>query len=146
MPIQPPGGKGVKGYIEIYPDFVEGLDDIEGFSHIILIYYFHLSKGYSLRVKPFMDDVKRGVFSTRAPRRPNPIGLSVVKLIKREGNILHIEDIDMVDGTPLLDIKPHLTPFDCPEVEKTGWLTGKIEGIYRIKADRRFIKGHGSQS
>ena len=107
MPIQPSGAKGVAGTIEISPDFIEGLKDLDGFSHIILIYHFHLSKEYTLSVKPFMDDKLRGVFATRAPRRPNPIGISVVKLIKVEPrNLLYTENLDIIDGTPLLDIKP----------------------------------------
>src|SRR4030066_1319640 len=103
MPIQPAGAKGIAGTIEMTPEYVDGLQDIEGFSHIILIYHFHLSKGYSLKVKQFLDENLRGVFATRAPRRPNHIGISVVKLVRVEGTILHIEDIDIVDGTPLLD-------------------------------------------
>jgi len=108
MPIQPTGARGIAGTIEIDSKYVNGLKDIEGFSHIILIYHFHLSKGYSLEVIPFMDDRLHGVFSTRAPRRPNPIGISVVRLIKVKGYTLHIEDIDIADGTPLLDIKPYV--------------------------------------
>ena len=112
MPIQPAGAKGIAGTIEIKPEYVDGLQDIEGFSHIILIYHFHLAKGYSLKVKPFLDENLRGVFATRAPRRPNHIGISVVKLVRVEDTILHIEDIDIVDGTPLLDIKPYVPEFD----------------------------------
>ncbi len=120
MPIQPAGAKGVQGTVEINPEYVDGLQDLEGFSHIILIYHFHLAKGYSLKVKPFMDENLRGVFATRAPRRPNRIGISVVKLVRVEGTILHIEDIDIVDGTPLLDIKPYVPEFDIAEEEKIG--------------------------
>jgi len=138
MPIQPTGAIGVAGTIEIIPDFIEGLKDIEGFSHIILIYHFHLSKGYELSVKPFIDDKLHGVFATRAPRRPNPIGISVVKLIRVEGNLLHIENVDIIDGTPLLDIKPYISEVDVHEVEKTGWLSGKAEKMHNVKADERF--------
>lgn len=138
MPIQPSGAKGVAGTIEIRPDFIEGLKDLDGFSHIMLIYHFHLSKGYSLSVKPFIDDKLHGVFATRAPRRPNPIGISVVKLIRVEGNFLHIENVDIIDGTPLLDIKPYISEVDVHEVEKTGWLSGKAEKMYNVKADERF--------
>jgi tRNA-Thr(GGU) m(6)t(6)A37 methyltransferase TsaA len=119
-PIQPTGAKGVGGTVEVLPDCVEGLKDLDGFSHIILIYHFHLSKGYSLRVKPFLDDTPRGVFSTRAPKRPNAIGLSVVRLVKIEGATLHVEDVDIVDSTPLLDIKPYVPEFDSREAERTG--------------------------
>jgi len=111
-PVQPTAAKDVRGTVEIFPEYVEGLKDMKGFSHIVLLYHFHLSKGCSLLVKPYMDVVERGVFATRAPRRPNPIGLSVVRLDKIEGNKLDIRDVDIVDGTPLLDIKPHVPQFD----------------------------------
>lgn len=138
MPIQPTGAKGVGGTIEIEPAYVDGLKDIEGFSHIILIYHFHLSEGYSLEVKPFMDDALHGVFSTRAPRRPNPIGISVVRLVKVEGCTLHIEDVDIIDGTPLLDIKPYVPAFDVQRVERTGWLSKRADKVSDAKADERF--------
>ncbi len=111
-PIQPAGARGIAGEIEIYEKYQEGLKDLDGFSHILLIYHFHLSKGYSLKVKPFLDDKLRGVFATRAPKRPNSIGLSVVKLNSIEKNTLYIEDVDMLDGTPVLDIKPYVSQFD----------------------------------
>ena len=138
MPIQPAGAKGIAGTIEIKPEYVDGLQDLEGFSHIILIYHFHLAKGYSLKVKPFMDENLRGVFATRAPRRPNHIGISVVKLVRVEGTILHIEDIDIVDGTPLLDIKPYIPEFDVHGVDRIGWLSKKADKVKRAKADERF--------
>jgi len=138
MPIQPSGGKGIQGAIELYTEYVEGLQDLEGFSHIILIYHFHLSERYSLKVKPFMDENLRGIFSTRAPRRPNPIGISVVGLKEIEGNILHIEDVDIVDGTPLLDIKPYVPEFDITEVKRTGWLSKKADKVHKFKSDKRF--------
>jgi tRNA-Thr(GGU) m(6)t(6)A37 methyltransferase TsaA len=138
MPIQPTGAIGVVGTIEINPDFIEGLKDLEGFSHIILIYHFHLSEGYELSVKPFVDDKLRGVFATRAPRRPNPVGISVVKLISVEGNVLYIENVDIIDGTPLLDIKPYISEVDVYEVEKAGWLSGKAETMRNMRADERF--------
>src|SRR4030042_1582978 len=105
MPIQPAAAKGITGTVEVYPEYAAGLKDLNGFSHIILIYHFHLSNGYQLEVKPFLDDNLHGVFATRAPRRPNNIGISVLKLIKVEINNLHVENVDIVDGTPLLDIK-----------------------------------------
>ena len=138
MPIQPAGAKGVAGTVEINPEYREGLSDLEGFSHVILIYHFHLSEGYSLRVKPFLDKKLRGVFSTRAPRRPNPIGLSVVRLIGVEDSTLHIENVDIVDGTPLLDIKPYVSGLDGIEAERTGWLSGKTGRVHEAKADERF--------
>lgn len=140
MPIQPKGALGVKGKAIINPDLEEGLQDLEGFSHIILIYCFHLSRGYSLKVKPFIDIVERGVFATRAPRRPNPIGLSVVRLTSVEDNVLHIENVDILDGTPLLDIKPYAPPFDAAENLKLGWLEGKSCRAEELKSDERFVE------
>lgn len=137
-PIQPAGASGVRGTIELREEFLAGLKDLDGFSHIILIYHFNLSPGYALEVKPFLDDRLRGVFATRAPKRPNPIGISVVKLIGIEGMILYIEDVDIVDGTPLLDIKPYVPQFDSRETELIGWLSGRVEAVEQSKADERF--------
>ncbi|MCD6493614.1 MAG: tRNA (N6-threonylcarbamoyladenosine(37)-N6)-methyltransferase TrmO [Archaeoglobaceae archaeon] len=139
MPIQPTAAKGVKGEVEIFDEYIEGLKDLDGFSHIILIYHLHLSKGYSLIVKPFLDNEFRGVFATRAPRRPNPIGLSVVRLNGIKGNRLYIEDVDIVDGTPLLDIKPYIPQFDLRKVEKIGWVAKNIHKLQNLKADDRFL-------
>lgn len=139
-PIQPAAAKGAKGRVEVFPEYVEGLKDLEGFSHIILIYHLHLSKKAQLRVKPYMDDQLRGVFATRAPSRPNPIGLSVVRLIKVEGNVLHVQDVDIVDGTPLLDIKPYVPQFDARESVRIGWLEKRISRLPRTKDDGRFKK------
>jgi tRNA (adenine37-N6)-methyltransferase len=138
MPIQPSGAQGVTGTVELEPEFSAGLRDLDGFSHILLIYHFHLSKGQSLEVKPFLDDVSRGVFATRAPRRPNSIGISVVRLIRIEGPTLSIQDVDIVDGTPVLDIKPHVPEFDCRQAARIGWLTGKVGLASSIAADDRF--------
>lgn len=138
MPIQPTGAMGIAGTIEIEPEYCDGLKDIEGFSHIVLIYHFHLSDGYSSLVKPFMDDSLRGVFSTRAPRRPNPVGISIVRLVKVEGSTLHIENVDIVDGTPLLDIKPYVPEFDVQKNVRIGWLSDKADKANEIKADGRF--------
>ena len=138
MPIQSAGAKGIKGTIELNPVYAEGLKDLEGFSHIILLYHFHLSKSYSLKVKPFLDENIHGVFATRAPRRPNPIGISIVKLIRIEGCTLHIEEVDIIDGTPLLDIKPYVPEFDVRSADRTGWLSGKAEEAREKKADERF--------
>ena len=103
MPIQPAGASGGKGTVEILPEYAEGLADLDGFSHIVLLYHFHRSTGFKLRVTPFLDDQPRGLFATRAPKRPNPIGLSVVKLVKVEGPVVRVENVDVLDGTPLLD-------------------------------------------
>ncbi len=138
MPIQPAGARGVAGTVEVIPEYGDGLKDLEGFSHIFLLYHFHLSQGYSLMVKPYLDDSLRGVFATRAPRRPNAIGISVVRLVGIEGCTLHIEDLDIADSTPLLDIKPYVPEFDSREVERTGWLAGKAEKVAEVGADERF--------
>jgi len=138
MHIQPAGAQGVLGTVDIEPEYCDGLKDLEGFSHIILVYHFHLAKGYSLQVKPFLDDSVHGVFATRAPKRPNPLGISVVKLQKVETCTLHIEDVDVIDGTPLLDIKPYVPEFDVRTVEQTGWLTKRAHNAYKARADNRF--------
>jgi tRNA-Thr(GGU) m(6)t(6)A37 methyltransferase TsaA len=139
MPIQPQGADGKEGIIELNTEFAAGLMDLEGFSHLILLYHFHLVKGYKLYVVPFMDDKPHGIFATRAPTRPNTIGISVVKLRKIENNLLYIEGVDMIDGTPLLDIKPFYPKYDNQQNVKSGWLEckGNID-ISKIKSDARF--------
>ena len=137
-PIQPASGMGAKGSIEIFAEYTEGLKDIEGFSHLILIYYFHRSEGFKLKVKPFLDENIHGVFSTRAPFRPNPIGLSVVKLVGRTNNILEIENLDILDGTPLLDIKPYVPEFDAAKTVRIGWITNSKHKISHTVNDGRF--------
>ena len=139
IPIQPAAGKGIKGTIVLKEEFTEGLKDLDGFSHIFLVYCFHLSRDYSLKVIPYMDTKERGVFATRAPRRPNNIGISIVKLIKIEGNVLHIEDIDIVNGTPLLDIKPFSPRFNNREAKNSGWLKDRQDNVDTKKSNGRFI-------
>jgi len=139
VPIQPPAGRGVRGVVEVFPEYVEGLKDLEGFSYIILIYHFHLVKRYSLRDTPYMDSEARGVFATRAPARPNPIGISIVKLVKIEGNKLYIEDVDIVDGTPLLDIKPYVPEFDYRPNARIGWLEKRVKKLKNTRDDGRFM-------
>ncbi len=143
MPIQPAGARGIQGWIDINDDYMEGLRNLEGFSHIILLYHFHLSNGYDLKLTPFLDKAKKGLFSTRAPRRPNPIGLSVVKLVCIEGKIIKIENIDIADETPLLDIKPYVPAFDAFSDATSGWVKGKAEWLCDIRADDRFSKENG---
>jgi tRNA-Thr(GGU) m(6)t(6)A37 methyltransferase TsaA len=138
VPIQSAGAQGIKGTVEIAQEYAKGIEGIEGFSHVILVYHFHLSKGFSLYVKPFLDSTEHGVFATRAPRRPNPIGISVVRLLRLSGTTLHIEDVDIVDGTPLLDLKPYVPQFDVRQAEKIGWLTERVEDVKQKKADDRF--------
>jgi tRNA-Thr(GGU) m(6)t(6)A37 methyltransferase TsaA len=138
MPIQPSAAQGIKGHILINEDFVEGLDDLDGFSHIYLLYHLHLSKSYNLKVVPFLDDQLRGIFSTRAPKRPNPIGLSVVKLNKIVMNRIDIENVDIIDGTPVLDIKPYIPDMDEADNAKIGWLSKYVKEIHSKKSDKRF--------
>jgi tRNA-Thr(GGU) m(6)t(6)A37 methyltransferase TsaA len=138
MPIQPSGAKEIRGTIEIKPEYVDGLKDLNGFSHIILLYHFHKAKNYELEVIPFLDSEKRGVFGTRAPNRPNPIGLSIVKLLNIESNILHVENIDIIDETPILDIKPYVPEFDQPSSAKAGWVELKKGKVIFKKSDDRF--------
>ncbi len=137
-PIQPSGARGVKGKVEVFPDFKDGLKDLEGFSHIILLYHFHLSKKHELQIKPYMHDEKHGVFAMRGPSRPNPIGLSVVRLMKIEDDVLDISDVDVVDGTPLLDIKPYVPRFDIYDVKSYGWLEENVHKLEKTKDDGRF--------
>jgi len=138
VPIQPSAAKGVKGTVVVNKKYADALADLKGFSHIILIYHFHRAKGFSLKVKPFLDSEERGLFATRAPKRPNAIGISVVKLINIEGDTLHIENVDIIDGTPLLDIKPYVPDFDFAEDIKIGWLEGKANKSQHKKSDNRF--------
>ncbi len=137
-PYKPNGAMGVKGHIELNEELTIGLQDLEGFSHIILLYYFHQSKEYDLLVVPFLDTKKHGIFSTRAPKRPNQIGFSVVRLLEIKKNILFIENVDILDKTPLLDIKPYIPEFDCFEVDKTGWLKHSSQKIAQARSDGRF--------
>jgi tRNA-Thr(GGU) m(6)t(6)A37 methyltransferase TsaA len=138
MPIQPTGAADVKGTIEVFEEFRDGLKDLDGFSHLILLYHFHQSKGFDLSVVPFLDTEKRGLFSTRAPRRPNPIGFSIVQLNKVEGCVLHISNVDILDGAPLLDIKPYVPDFDEQTEVKTGWLDKTSKAVSGKKSDERF--------
>ena len=138
VPIQPAGADGIKGKIKVYKKYLNGLMNLEGFSHIILLYHFHLSRGYSLKVIPFLKNQEKGVFATRAPKRPNQIGISVVKIDQIEGNIINISNVDILNGTPLLDIKPYSSLFDNVKNEKNGWLSQNIDNVNKIKSDKRF--------
>lgn len=139
-PIQPTAGKNIEGTVEVFQEYADGLEDLDGFSHIILLYHFHLCGEAKLKVKPFMDDNEHGIFAIRGPARPNPIGISVTRLLKVEGNILHIRDIDILEGTPLLDIKPFVPEFDVKQEVKTGWLGKNIHKLQTLKDDGRFVK------
>ncbi len=138
MPIQPSGADNIRGRIELWPELTPGLKDLDGFSHIILLYHFHQVQGAELVVTPFMDLEARGLFATRAPKRPNPIGLSIVKLIGIEDSTLYIENVDILDGTPLLDLKPYVPAFDHYSVERVGWLGKTREEVRSKRSDNRF--------
>jgi tRNA-Thr(GGU) m(6)t(6)A37 methyltransferase TsaA len=139
MPIQPIAAEGISGYIELLPEYTEGLSDLEGFSHITLLYHFHKIKGHKLKVIPFMDTEERGIFSCKAPKRPNAIGTSTVKIIGIEGNIVHIDQVDMLDGSPLIDIKPFYPRYDNRENVSIGWLEkNKDLPLQELRADGRF--------
>lgn len=140
MPIQPVGDDAAEGVVELADAYADGLDDLDGFSHCILLYHFHASGDDApLEVEPFLDDESRGVFATRAPQRPNPIGLSVVEIESVADNELTVTGIDVVDQTPLLDIKPFVPEFDVPTDADTGWLTATQSTIRSKEADERFL-------
>jgi tRNA-Thr(GGU) m(6)t(6)A37 methyltransferase TsaA len=138
MPIQPTSDTSRPGTVEIYPEFVEGLKDLEGFSHIYLIYHLHKISKSRLLVTPFLDKEPHGIFATRAPSRPNPIGLSLVKIVSLEGNLIHVDQVDILDGTPLIDIKPYVPEFENVHVVKIGWLEKAKGQIRTQKSDDRF--------
>ncbi|HEY8846852.1 MAG TPA: tRNA (N6-threonylcarbamoyladenosine(37)-N6)-methyltransferase TrmO [Candidatus Limnocylindrales bacterium] len=138
MPIQATAAIGVPGRIELDPDLVEGLADLEGFSHLTLLYHLHRIESPKLTVTPFLDDRAHGIFATRAPARPNPIGISTVRLVAVSGSTIEIEDVDMVDGTPLLDIKPYVPAFDDRSDVRIGWFASRLDGLAAARADDRF--------
>ncbi len=139
MPIQPIAAEGVKGEIELLPEYTDGLKDIEGFSHITLLYHFHRIDGFELQVIPFMDDEKHGIFACKAPKRPNAIGVSTVRLISVQGNILHVEQVDMLNGTPLIDIKPFYPRYDNRDDVTIGWLEkNRNMSLDELRSDERF--------
>ena len=139
MPIQPKGAKDTIGTIEIKEEYLEGLEDLDGFSHIYLLYNFHMATRTELTVTPFMDTSPRGVFSTRSPLRPNHIGLSIVELIGVEKNLLKVRGIDILDGTPLLDVKPYIESFDAVQDSRSGWMKGSVDEVATKRSDNRFV-------
>ena len=138
MPIQPTSDKSETGFIEIFPEFIEALKDLEGFSHIYLLYHFHKGGQTKLTVTPFLDKEPHGIFATRAPNRPNPIGLSLVELIRVESNLVYIDRIDVLNGTQLLDIKPYVPAFENADNVRTGWLEEVKEQVRSQRSDKRF--------
>lgn len=138
MPIQAAGAAGAPGTIELEPAYAEALADLDGFSHLVLLYHLHRITGWKPSVVPFIDTVPHGLFATRSPARPNPIGLSTVRLVGIEGTTLRIADVDMLDGTPLLDIKPYVPQLDDRPNPRIGWYAGNVERVGEIRADERF--------
>ena len=140
MPVQPAAARGAKGTIEIRDDLRPGLNDLDGFSHIIVLYCFHKVTETRLTVTPFLDSSPHGVFATRAPTRPNPIGLSVLRVCSVNGTTIEVEDVDILDGTPVLDIKPFVPSFDMPTGQvKVGWLGKTSLDLDSARSDHRFI-------
>jgi tRNA-Thr(GGU) m(6)t(6)A37 methyltransferase TsaA len=142
-PIQPRWAAGIEGEVEVLPELSPGLRDLEGFERVWLLYWFDRASAARLQVTPYLDTQTRGVFATRAPSRPNPIGLSCVRLLAVDGTRLRVADLDVLDGTPLLDIKPYLPDCDVFPVERVGWYA-RARGT-RI-ADGRFANGAENQS
>jgi tRNA-Thr(GGU) m(6)t(6)A37 methyltransferase TsaA len=138
MPIQPNGARGIPGTVEIFREYKAGLRDITGFSHLFLLYAFHRCVSFSLTVTPFLDSNPHGVFATRAPKRPNAIGLSIVRLREVKETTLSVEDIDILDGTPLLDVKPYVPVFDAYPEAVSGWLEKNASGVDLFRSDQRF--------
>ncbi len=136
MPIQAALSEAV-GTVEVYDAYADGLRDIAGFDFVILLYHFHITNKESLRVTPFLDTQPRGVFATRAPTRPNRIGLSVVRLLNVTGNLLEIGNVDILSGTPVVDIKPYVPDFDSRVGRRVGWFTGKLGHAASVRADDR---------
>ncbi len=135
-PIQPIYADGFRGYLEIFPEFAEGLQDLELFSHIFVIFHFHQARAFKLKLTPFFHTTERGIFTTRAPERPNPIGLSLVRIEKVEENRVYVNDLDMLDGTPILDIKPFTKGLDMRTESRDGWI-GRIDPQVARRLGRR---------
>jgi tRNA-Thr(GGU) m(6)t(6)A37 methyltransferase TsaA len=138
IPIQPAAAQDSEGWIELFNDYKEGLSDLNGFSHIYVIFHLHKCQNFKLKVIPFLDTVERGIFSTRSPARPNPVGLSIVEIVSVSENIIRIKGIDMLDGSPLIDIKPYVPDFEISGKVKKGWFEGKEKIIPGKLSDGRF--------
>jgi tRNA (adenine37-N6)-methyltransferase len=138
MPIQPIGANDVEGSIEVLPEYSEGLKDLEGFSHVYVLYHLHKIVGFDLMVKPFLDNDRHGIFATRSPKRPNSIGLSVMRLKGIAGNSVFLEGIDVLDRTPVIDIKPYVADFDSCDADRFGWFEGKSANAKHHRSDERF--------
>ena len=138
MPIQPSGARGVLGVLEVLPEFAAGLKDLAGFSHVFVIYHLHKICGHSLLVTPFLDTEEHGIFATRSPKRPNPIGLSALTLVRVVDNLIELENVDILDGTPVLDVKPYVADFDVWPATRFGWFEGKSTNAETTRSDARF--------
>jgi tRNA (adenine37-N6)-methyltransferase len=138
MPIQPTSDISGVGTVEIFPEFVDGLKDLAGFSHLYLLYHFHKAHPSNLVVTPFLDKEPHGIWATRAPARPNPIGLSLVELVRIEYNLIHLKHVDILDQTPLLDIKPYVPQFEPGHEVRIGWLEAVKDQIRTRRSDDRF--------
>jgi tRNA-Thr(GGU) m(6)t(6)A37 methyltransferase TsaA len=138
MPIQPSSESSSPGVVEVYPEFTPGLKDLEGFSHVYLLYHLHKTGVVKLKVTPFLDEQSRGLFATRAPSRPNPIGLSLVNMVRIETNLIHVDRVDVLDGTPLIDLKPYIPAFEEIEDVRIGWLENTRDRIHSRNSDARF--------
>jgi tRNA (adenine37-N6)-methyltransferase len=138
MPIQPTAALGTRGTIDLDPGYADGLLDLDGFSHLLLLYHLHEVRAARLEVTPFLDASPHGIFATRSPARPNPVGLSTVRLVGIRGATIEIADVDMLDGTPLLDIKPYVPAFDDRDGARIGWFAGRLDRLVEVRADRRF--------
>jgi len=138
MPVQSLGPQSAEGKVVVDERFVEGLRDLDGFSHIYLVYRFHKATRTELQVVPYMDTEKRGVFATRSPLRPAHIGISIVELLSMSGNVLEVRGLDVLDGTPLIDIKPYMPQFDCWQNATSGWMKASRPDVERRRSDDRF--------
>jgi len=140
MPIQTAAAQDVTASLEVLPEFKEGLKGIEGFDYLILITHLHRSERESLEVVPFLDDQSHGVFSTRSPARPNRLGLSIINLIGVDGLTLTFKGCDMLDGTPVLDIKPYVPAFDLRDARRVGWYESRIQNLPHTRSDDRMSR------
>jgi tRNA-Thr(GGU) m(6)t(6)A37 methyltransferase TsaA len=146
MPIQPVGAIGVIGRLTVFPEFQEGLRDLDGFSHVILLYHLHKIEGHCLTVRPFLGDSDHGIFATRSPRRPNPIGLSVLKVRLVTDAYVELENVDILDETPVLDIKPYVPDFDVWDADRCGWFAGVSGNAVCVRSDSRFEVGNTTEA
>lgn len=139
MPIQPIGAQDIEGYIEVLPEYSAGLKDLGGFSHVFVLYHLHQIQGYDLMIQPFLDTRRHGVFATRSPKRPNPIGLSVMRLKGVMGVKVFLKGIDVLDRTPVIDIKPYVADFDRCDADRFGWFEGKSGNATHHRSNERFV-------